>query len=144
MPEEIRREGVVGLSRITKRNGMGLWAWVQISGEALQISAKTLQMLQKNCNSFSATQLAHALRIYVHSPLYEGMSDFSFSVWHCFVASLGYGLLILLIFGAGWAALRRSDWFVNPARSNASAAPDPTALLRGDPRLRARSDTEIE
>jgi hypothetical protein len=48
--------------------------------------------------------------------LYEGMSDFSLALWHCFVASLGDGMLFLLIFGAGWAALRRSDWFVNPGR----------------------------
>jgi CRP-like cAMP-binding protein len=39
----IGREGVVGLSGITKRNGMAFWAQAQISGEALQISAKTLQ-----------------------------------------------------------------------------------------------------
>jgi hypothetical protein len=51
------------------------------------------------------------------APLYEGMSDFSLALWHCFVASLGDGLLILLIFGTGWAALRRSDWFVNPGWS---------------------------
>jgi hypothetical protein len=51
-----------------------------------------------------------------HSSLYEGMSDFSLALWHCFVASLGDGALVLLIFGAGWAALRRSDWFVNPGR----------------------------
>src|SRR5688572_18830134 len=50
------------------------------------------------------------------SPLYEGMSDLSLVLWHCFVASLGDGLLVLLIFGAGWAALRRRDWFVNPRR----------------------------
>jgi hypothetical protein len=48
------------------------------------------------------------------APLYEGMSDFSLALWHCFVASLGDGLLVLLIFGAGWTMLRRSDWFVNP------------------------------
>jgi hypothetical protein len=48
------------------------------------------------------------------APLYEGMSDFSLALWHCFMASLGDGLLVLLIFAAGWAALRRSDWFVNP------------------------------
>jgi hypothetical protein len=52
-----------------------------------------------------------------HSPLYEGMDDFSIAKWHCFFASLGDGLLVLLIFGAGWAALRRSDWFVNPGRN---------------------------
>jgi hypothetical protein len=51
-----------------------------------------------------------------HSPLYEGMSDFSLALRHCFVASVGDGLLVLLIFGAGWVALRRSDWFVNPGR----------------------------
>jgi hypothetical protein len=51
-----------------------------------------------------------------HSPLYEGMSDFSIARWYCFVASLGDGGLVLLIFGAGWVALRRSDWFVNPGR----------------------------
>jgi hypothetical protein len=44
------------------------------------------------------------------------MSDFSLALWHCFVASLGDGPLVLLIFGAGWASLRRSDWFVNPGR----------------------------
>jgi hypothetical protein len=52
-----------------------------------------------------------------HSPLYEGMGDFSLARWRCFVAGLGDGLLVLLIFGAGWAALRRSDWFVNPGRN---------------------------
>jgi len=51
-----------------------------------------------------------------HSPLYEGMSDFSLALWYCFVASVGDGLLVLLIFGAGWMTLRRSDWFVNPGR----------------------------
>ena len=30
----VGREGVVGLSGITKRNGMAFWAQVQISGEA--------------------------------------------------------------------------------------------------------------
>ena len=51
-----------------------------------------------------------------HSPLYQGMSDFGLASWYCFVASLGDGLLVLLIFGAGWATLRQSDWFVNPGR----------------------------
>jgi CRP-like cAMP-binding protein len=39
----IGREGVVGLSGITKRNGMSFCAQVQLSGEALQISTKELQ-----------------------------------------------------------------------------------------------------
>lgn len=48
------------------------------------------------------------------SPLYVGMDNFSAIWWHCFVASLGDGLLVLLIFVTGWAALRRRDWFVHP------------------------------
>jgi hypothetical protein len=51
------------------------------------------------------------------APLYECMSDFSLALWHCFVASMGDGLLVLLIFGVGRAALRRSNWFVNPGWS---------------------------
>jgi hypothetical protein len=50
------------------------------------------------------------------TPLYEGMGDFSRMLWHCFVASFGDGLLLLLIFGACWATLRRRDWFVSPGR----------------------------
>jgi hypothetical protein len=34
--------------------------------------------------------------------------------WHCFIASLGDGLLVLLIFAVGRVALRRRDWFVQP------------------------------
>jgi hypothetical protein len=49
-----------------------------------------------------------------HSQLYEGMSDFGLALWYCFVASLGDWLLVFLIFGAGCAVFRRSDWFVSP------------------------------
>ena len=48
------------------------------------------------------------------SPLYAGMSDFSRMLWHCFAPSLGDGLLVLIIFAAGWVALRQRDWFVRP------------------------------
>lgn len=48
------------------------------------------------------------------SPLYTGMEDFRRMLWHCFAASLGDGMLVLLIFALGWAALRRRDWFVRP------------------------------
>jgi len=39
----VGREGVVGLSGLAKRNGMALWAQVQISGEAFQVSLESLQ-----------------------------------------------------------------------------------------------------
>jgi hypothetical protein len=48
------------------------------------------------------------------SPLYVGMDDFSRMWRHCFVPSLGDGLLVLLIFAAGRIVLRQRDWFVRP------------------------------
>lgn len=47
-------------------------------------------------------------------PLYEGMSDWRVAAWHCFVASLGDGVLVLLILAVGSVVLRRSDWFEQP------------------------------
>jgi len=48
------------------------------------------------------------------TPLYKGMDDFSIVWWHCGVAALGDGLLVLLIYAAGWAVLRKLDWFTHP------------------------------
>jgi len=48
----IGREGVAGLSLITKINGIKLWARVQISGEALQIDARTLQNIIRQESPF--------------------------------------------------------------------------------------------
>jgi hypothetical protein len=48
------------------------------------------------------------------SPFYMGMENLNRMWWHCLVASLGDGLLMLLIFAAGWTALHRQDWFVRP------------------------------
>lgn len=48
------------------------------------------------------------------SPLYEGMDDFRAVLWHCFRASLGDGVLLLLIYATGLIALRQTDWFEKP------------------------------
>jgi len=48
------------------------------------------------------------------SPLYTGLGNISTTWWHCFVASLGDGLLTLLIVAAGGMTLRRAGWFLHP------------------------------
>ena len=49
------------------------------------------------------------------APLYVGMEDYHAGLlWHCFVASLGDGVMMLLIVAAGWITLRRRDWFERP------------------------------
>ena len=50
------------------------------------------------------------------SPLYVGMTHFRTVAWHCFKASLGDGLLVLIIFVVGWVVLRQQAWFVAPGK----------------------------
>jgi hypothetical protein len=63
---------------------------------------------------FVVSLLVNYLWEIAQAPLYNGMDDFSIVWWHCGVAALGDGLLVLLIYAAGWAVLRRQDWFTHP------------------------------
>jgi hypothetical protein len=48
--------------------------------------------------------------------LYAG-ADYTKGMWlHCFIASLGDGLMVLIIHMFGWATFRRSDWFIQRER----------------------------
>ena len=49
-----------------------------------------------------------------HSVLFAPMGEWVCGMWRCFVASLGDGLIVLTIAGAGWLIFRRADWFVRP------------------------------
>lgn len=48
------------------------------------------------------------------SPLYVGMENLSLVWWHCGLAAVGDGFLVLLIYAVGWAVTRQRDWFVQP------------------------------
>ena len=48
------------------------------------------------------------------SPLYAGMDELRVALWHCFIAALGDGVLVLAIFVVGAMVFRRADWFVRP------------------------------
>lgn len=48
------------------------------------------------------------------SPLYTEGGNLKGMGWHCFVAALGDGLLVLLVLAAGAAAFHRQDWFERP------------------------------
>ena len=50
------------------------------------------------------------------APLYVGLESYGASVfWHCFAASLGDGIMVLLIVAAGWITLQQENWFEHPA-----------------------------
>lgn len=46
--------------------------------------------------------------------LYVGMDYSAATWWHCFVASLGDGVLVGLIYFSGRMVMGRSDWFTRP------------------------------
>jgi hypothetical protein len=49
------------------------------------------------------------------APLYVGLQNYNAGVfWHCFVASLGDGIMVLLIVAAGRIVLRQPEWFLRP------------------------------
>lgn len=48
------------------------------------------------------------------SPLYVGMENLSLVWWHCGLAAVGDGFLVLLIYAVGWVVSRQRDWFVQP------------------------------
>lgn len=49
------------------------------------------------------------------APLYVGMTVYDAGVfWHCFFASLGDGVMVLLIVTVGWFALHKLAWLLRP------------------------------
>ena len=63
-----------------------------------------------------ATAVNYAWEL-AQTPLYVGVT-FPVAIWHCFVSSLGDGLLVLFIFAAVAAAMRSLDWYIRPTVQN--------------------------
>jgi hypothetical protein len=64
---------------------------------------------------FIVAALLNYLWELAQASLYVGMKDYNAGLlWHCFGASLGDGIMVLLIVAAGWIALRQPDWFLRP------------------------------
>jgi len=45
-----------------------------------------------------------------HAPLFIGMDSVRAISWHCFLASLGDGLILWIIHGLGWVTFKRWNW----------------------------------
>src|SRR5467141_1031683 len=63
---------------------------------------------------FVVAVLSNYLWELAQAPLYVGLADIRTTLWHCFVASLGDGLMVLGIVASGGVILRRPAWFVRP------------------------------
>ncbi len=48
------------------------------------------------------------------APLFVSMNSWENIWWHCFVASLGDGIILWIIHAVGWIVFGRPDWFINP------------------------------
>lgn len=47
-----------------------------------------------------------------HGSFYQGVTDDPWAWWYCFVASLGDGVLVCLIYALGCLVFRRRNWFM--------------------------------
>ena len=65
---------------------------------------------------FSIGVLVNYIWELAQAPLFEGLTPGNVW-WHCFVASLGDGVILLVILVIGWCVLRRIDWFMKPGVS---------------------------
>ena len=57
---------------------------------------------------FVVAVIVNCLWELAQAPLFADGDDFNGMVWHCFVASTGDGVLVLLIYAAGWIVLRQA------------------------------------
>jgi len=60
-----------------------------------------------------ATAVNYAWEL-AQTPLYVGVM-FPAAIWHCFVSSLGDGLLVLFLFAAVATVMRSADWYIRPS-----------------------------
>jgi hypothetical protein len=75
----------------------------------------------RSYTTLGSVGLVYAVAVAVNYPwelaqssLYEAMDAVGQMWWHCLLASLGDGLLVLLIVGAGSIAFGRTRWFRTP------------------------------
>lgn len=75
-------------------------------------------MLRTLLTVFAVAVIVNYLWELAQAPLYAGLESYSTTVlWHCFAASLGDGIMVLLIFAVGWLVLRHENWFEHPGVS---------------------------
>ena len=77
----------------------------------LQLSGRSVW--QVGAIFFIAVALNYVWEI-AQAPLYAGMGTWGNAWWHCFVASLGDGILVSIIYAVGSIAFRCSDWYLRP------------------------------
>ncbi len=64
---------------------------------------------------FIVASLLNYLWELAQAQLYVGLEGYNAAVlWHCFVASLGDGIMVLIIVAAGRITLHQWDWFQRP------------------------------
>jgi hypothetical protein len=79
------------------------------------VELRQRSMLRTLLTVFAVAVIVNYLWELAQAPVYDGLQNYSSPVlWHCFVASLGDGVMVLLIAVVGRISLHRWDWFQRP------------------------------
>ena len=72
-------------------------------------------MIRSMIAVFTMAVLLNYLWELAQAPLYVGLKKYDAGVfWHCFVASLGDGVMVMIILAAGAIIFHRWEWFRRP------------------------------
>lgn len=97
--------------RVAKRRHQLRYWWIRLNRD---VSALTYALTRTVLIVFVVAVAFNFPWELAQAPLYQGLDDRSAAAWHCFVASLGDGVLVLVIFSAGLCIWQRIDWFEHP------------------------------
>jgi hypothetical protein len=88
----------------TKREG----SFCTLKGQQTPGHRMTAETMQSLIWVFVVSVVLNYLWELAQAPFYVGMENYNIGVlWHCFVASLGDGLMVLLIVTVGWIYFQR-------------------------------------
>ncbi len=93
-------------NRVPGHNSGGVWreagGELNVNSEVSSIQIPQMRTIWLFPRLFLVAVLINYVWEIAQSPLYVGMENFNLVWWHCGLAALGDGLLVLLIYAAGW------------------------------------------
>ena len=88
---------------------------VMDEAKRMEIEKRRRAKWQTQMSVFIVAVVVNYLWELAQAPFYVGLEDYNAAVfWHCFVATLGDGVMVLLIVAVGWSFFQRWDWFERP------------------------------
>lgn len=71
----------------------------------------TIFKILRLCMIFIVAVILNYIWEVAQSPFYKEMKNFKLVWWHCFISSLGDGIIIIIYYLIGWIIFKKYIWF---------------------------------